>query len=145
MNDRKKVLGQKCKCRVIALNNVMFYEPEIYIGEQGLVPILARVIENGQQIEIRGKVKIANKGSSKSPFTVETNAGVTACEGSFDISDISEISKLPSHAVTPALVSTVKGLLLEPLFAIFTLPLISICCPFSITRASIGTRPCSPI
>lgn len=87
VNDRNKVLGQKCKCRVIALNNVMFYEPGIYIGEQGQVPILARVIENGQQIEIKGKVKIADKGSSKSAFTVETNAGVKACEGSFDISD----------------------------------------------------------
>lgn len=87
VNDRNAVLGQKCKCRVVALNNVLFYEPETYIGEQGQVPILARVVENGQQIEIRGVVKIADKGSSKSAFTVETNAGVKACKGSFDISD----------------------------------------------------------
>ena len=53
VNDRNAVLGQKCKCRVVALNNVLFYEPEIYVGEQGQVPILARVVENGQQIEIR--------------------------------------------------------------------------------------------
>ena len=87
INDRNNTLGQNCKCRIIALNNVLFYKPEVYIGEKGQVPILARVVENGQQIEIRGEVKIADKGATKSSFTVETDAGVRACSGYFDISN----------------------------------------------------------
>ena len=87
INDRNRTLGQNCKCRIVALNDVLFYQPEIYIGERGDVPILARVVEGAQQIEIKGKVKIANRGSTKSAFIVETNTGVKACEGNFDISD----------------------------------------------------------
>ena len=87
INDRNRTLGQNCKCRIVALNDVLFYQPEVYIGERGDVPILARVVEGTEQIEIKGKVKIADRGASDSAFTVETNTGVKACEGYFDISD----------------------------------------------------------
>ena len=80
-----ELMGKNCKCRVVALNNTLFYDNIVYLSELGYTPIYAEVTQNQQKFYIRGSVEWDNPGASIADFTLKNDKGVGICKGSFDI------------------------------------------------------------
>lgn len=80
-----ELMGKNCKCRVVALNNTLFYDNIVYLSELGYAPVYAEVTQNEQKFFIRGTVEWDNPGASIADFTLKNDKGIGICDGSFDI------------------------------------------------------------
>ena len=85
ISQYNQLLNKNCNCRLIALNNTLFYESSVYLGELGYTPILAQVEQNGQKILINGVAEWDKPGASFANFVLKNEKNIKICDGSFDI------------------------------------------------------------
>ena len=85
ISQYNQLLNKNCNCRLIALNNTLFYESSVYLGELGYTPILAQVEQNGQKILINGVAEWDKPGASFANFVLKNDKNIKICDGSFDI------------------------------------------------------------
>lgn len=85
-NDKNKLLGSDCNCRLVALGNTLLYSDNVYQGMHNIVPMRGLVEGNdGTEIELKGLIEVIDAGRDMSPIEIKNGEGKTLCSGRYDI------------------------------------------------------------